>query len=154
MAGTKQATSTIVTISSVTAAKVPGSVASKMRRHRARWRWVNQAFASRFFPKLDPIGKHFGMGDPSHSGDFEIVGVVEDTKYQDGRGPASQIRANSFANDPQRALSEAGSTESGPLAPRASSPARDTTAAKLVDQMRSAKAKRIIQHNENSRASS
>jgi hypothetical protein len=25
------------------------------------------------------------MGDPSHSGDFEIVGVVEDTKYQDAR---------------------------------------------------------------------
>jgi predicted permease len=49
---------------------------------------VNQTFARKFFPKLDPIGKHFGMGDPSHSGDFEIVGVVEDTKYQDARGPA------------------------------------------------------------------
>jgi len=49
---------------------------------------VNQAFVHKFFPKQDPIGKHFGMGDPSHSGDFEIVGVVEDTKYQDARGPA------------------------------------------------------------------
>ena len=49
---------------------------------------VNQTFARKFFPKQDPIGKHFGMGDPSHSGDFEIVGVVEDTKYQDARGPA------------------------------------------------------------------
>ena len=49
---------------------------------------VNQAFVRKFFPKQDPIGKHFGMGDPSHSGDFEIVGVVEDTKYQDARGPA------------------------------------------------------------------
>jgi len=28
------------------------------------------------------------MGDPSHSGDFEIVGVAEDTKYQDARRPA------------------------------------------------------------------
>jgi ABC-type lipoprotein release transport system permease subunit len=49
---------------------------------------VNQAFARKFFPKQDPIGKHFGMGDPSHAGDFEIVGVVEDTKYQDAREPA------------------------------------------------------------------
>jgi predicted permease len=49
---------------------------------------VNQAFAHKFFPNQDPIGKHFGMGDPSHSGDFEIVGVAEDTKYQDARRPA------------------------------------------------------------------
>ena len=49
---------------------------------------VNQTFAHRYFPKDDPIGKHFGMGDATHSGDFEIVGVVEDTKYQDARGPA------------------------------------------------------------------
>ncbi|HTQ52860.1 MAG TPA: ABC transporter permease [Bryobacteraceae bacterium] len=49
---------------------------------------INQAFAHKFFPKEDPIGKHFGMGDPRHSGEFEIVGIVEDTKYQDARGPA------------------------------------------------------------------
>jgi predicted permease len=49
---------------------------------------VNEAFARKFFPKANPLGQHFGMGDPSHSGDFEIVGVVEDTKYQDVRGPA------------------------------------------------------------------
>ena len=28
------------------------------------------------------------MGDESHSGDYEIVGIVEDAKYQDTRGPA------------------------------------------------------------------
>src|SRR5260370_5435878 len=28
------------------------------------------------------------MGDASHSGDYEIVGIVEDAKYQDTRGPA------------------------------------------------------------------
>ena len=28
------------------------------------------------------------MGDASHSGDYEIIGVVEDAKYQDTRGPA------------------------------------------------------------------
>ena len=49
---------------------------------------VNQTFVRRFFPREDPIGKHFGMGDPKNSGDIEIVGVVEDTKYQDARAPA------------------------------------------------------------------
>ena len=49
---------------------------------------VNETFARKFFPKQDPIGKHFGMGDASNSGDLEIVGVVEDAKYQDAREPA------------------------------------------------------------------
>ncbi|HEV2491581.1 MAG TPA: ABC transporter permease [Terriglobia bacterium] len=49
---------------------------------------VNETFARRFFPHEDPIGQHFGMGDASHSGDYEIVGIVEDAKYQDTRGPA------------------------------------------------------------------
>jgi predicted permease len=49
---------------------------------------INETFARKFFPKQDPIGKHFGMGDASHSSDFEIVGIVEDTKYQDAREPA------------------------------------------------------------------
>ena len=49
---------------------------------------INQAFARRYFPKEDPIGQHFGMAYQSHSGDYEIVGIVEDAKYQDTRGPA------------------------------------------------------------------
>jgi predicted permease len=49
---------------------------------------INETFARRFFANEDPIGRRFGMEDKSHSGDFEIVGVVEDAKYQDTRGPA------------------------------------------------------------------
>ena len=49
---------------------------------------INETFARRFFPNENPIGQHFGMGDASHSGDYEVVGVVEDAKYQDTRGPA------------------------------------------------------------------
>jgi predicted permease len=49
---------------------------------------VNETFARRYFPNEDPIGQHFGMRDVSHSGDYEIVGIVEDAKYQDTRGPA------------------------------------------------------------------
>ena len=49
---------------------------------------VNEAFVRKFFPKEDPIGKHFGFGDARNAGDFEIVGVVQDAKYQDAREPA------------------------------------------------------------------
>ena len=49
---------------------------------------INETFARRYFPKEDPMGQHFGMDDASHSGDYEIVGIVEDAKYQDTRGPA------------------------------------------------------------------
>jgi len=49
---------------------------------------VNERFAKKFFKDEDPIGKRFGAGDPKHTADYEIVGVVEDTKYQDTHGPA------------------------------------------------------------------
>jgi macrolide transport system ATP-binding/permease protein len=49
---------------------------------------VNQAFVRKFFPDGDPLGKHLGIGDASHSNDFEIVGVVEDTKYVRANEPA------------------------------------------------------------------
>jgi predicted permease len=49
---------------------------------------INETFARRFFPNENPVGQHFGMGNASHSGDYEVVGVVEDAKYQDTRGPA------------------------------------------------------------------
>jgi predicted permease len=48
---------------------------------------VNQAFAKKFFPKQDPIGQHFGIGDASHAGDMEIVGIVQDAKYQNAHQP-------------------------------------------------------------------
>jgi macrolide transport system ATP-binding/permease protein len=49
---------------------------------------INEAFARRYFPNFDPLGKHFGAGDASHSGDYEIVGVVGDAKYEDARDNA------------------------------------------------------------------
>ena len=43
---------------------------------------VNQAFVKDFFKDgTNPIGQHFGSYGPESSGDFEIVGVVEDTAY-------------------------------------------------------------------------
>ena len=51
---------------------------------------VNEAFARQFFPKEDPIGRHFGM-DPKYAGAFEIVGVFADFKMNDPRGEAQPL---------------------------------------------------------------
>jgi predicted permease len=44
---------------------------------------VNQTFAKKFFKDSSPLGQHFGNIDMKHAGDFEIVGVTEDTQYRD-----------------------------------------------------------------------
>ena len=45
---------------------------------------VNETFVKKFFrPGENPIGHHFGSGSNTH--DYEIVGVVADTVYQDVR---------------------------------------------------------------------
>jgi predicted permease len=46
---------------------------------------VNQAFVKKFFPKEDPIGRHFGIFELKFSGSFEIVGIVADAKYTNPR---------------------------------------------------------------------
>jgi predicted permease len=42
---------------------------------------VDESFARKFFPGESPIGKSFGLALNGHGHDFEIVGVVRDTKY-------------------------------------------------------------------------
>jgi predicted permease len=50
---------------------------------------VNEAFVKKFFPNGEnPIGVHFGKGGPKHGGDYTIVGVVKDMKYQDPSAPS------------------------------------------------------------------
>ncbi len=44
---------------------------------------VNQAFARRFFPRQNPIGQHFGTNHLANAGDYEIVGVAADARYND-----------------------------------------------------------------------
>jgi predicted permease len=43
---------------------------------------VNQSFAKKFFKDESPIGKHFGDLGAKYAGNFEIVGVTEDTQYR------------------------------------------------------------------------
>ena len=38
--------------------------------------------------KGDSIGKRLGVGDAKKSGNYEILGIVQDAKYQDAREPA------------------------------------------------------------------
>jgi predicted permease len=54
---------------------------------------VNQTFAKKFFKDETPIGKHFGNLEQRYAGNFEIVGVTEDTRYQ---GPTREIRPTFF----------------------------------------------------------
>jgi len=43
---------------------------------------VNQSFVKEFFKDgRNPIGQHFGSPDTASPGDYEVVGVVEDTAY-------------------------------------------------------------------------
>ena len=46
---------------------------------------VNQTLADHFFPHGDAIGHRFKVADPGVVGDWEIVGVVKDTKYNSPR---------------------------------------------------------------------
>jgi predicted permease len=52
---------------------------------------VNQAFIKKFFPKEDPIGRHFGAFDQKYAGHFEIVGIVADAKYTEPRDPVRSM---------------------------------------------------------------
>jgi predicted permease len=47
---------------------------------------VNQAFVANFLKGKPPLGAHFGL-DPHDPSEFEIVGIAEDTKYEDPEQP-------------------------------------------------------------------
>jgi predicted permease len=52
---------------------------------------VNQEFVKHFYPKDDPIGKHFGIDLPQYSGAFEIVGVFHDFKMNNPRSESRPV---------------------------------------------------------------
>jgi len=41
---------------------------------------VTEAFARKFYPNQDPIGRHFGR-TPDNSREFEVVGIAQDARY-------------------------------------------------------------------------
>jgi predicted permease len=48
---------------------------------------VNEAFARRYFPHTSPLMRFFGRGDQVAAKDFEVIGVVNDSKYRSLREP-------------------------------------------------------------------
>jgi macrolide transport system ATP-binding/permease protein len=70
---------------------------------------VNQEFMKKFFQNRNPLGQHFGSPRPESTGDFEIVGVVEDTTYTT---PRWKDHAMFFVPMMQRPLSEKDPIES------------------------------------------
>jgi putative ABC transport system permease protein len=54
---------------------------------------VNRTFANHFFKDGNAIGHHFGDLGQKYAGNFEIVGITEDTQYWD---PDSKIRSMFF----------------------------------------------------------
>ena len=42
---------------------------------------INEAFARKFFPNENPVGKHFGPTAGKNAGLYEIVGVAADVRY-------------------------------------------------------------------------
>jgi len=48
---------------------------------------INEAFARRFFPNENPLGRHFGKDEIAHAGDYEIVGVAKDAIYHNPSRP-------------------------------------------------------------------
>jgi predicted permease len=51
---------------------------------------VNETFSRRFFPHLNPIGRTFRMNNPGEKA-FEVVGLIEDSKYQSLREGAQAV---------------------------------------------------------------
>jgi predicted permease len=43
---------------------------------------VNQAFADKYFPNENPLGKRFGLGGVAHRADFQIAGMVENVRFR------------------------------------------------------------------------
>ncbi len=76
---------------------------------------VNDAFVRRVFGNQDPIGRHFGKSEPDHAGDYEIVGVVADAKYQDLASPARPMFYVPFTQTVQYSHSENRSVEHNSL---------------------------------------
>jgi len=52
---------------------------------------ISETFAKKYFNNENPLGRHFGQGDPKHSLDYEIEGVVEDAKWRDPSEPAEPM---------------------------------------------------------------
>ncbi|MGH9582142.1 MAG: ABC transporter permease, partial [Bryobacteraceae bacterium] len=56
---------------------------------------VNEIFAERYFPKQNPIGRHFGLGN-SKDGELTIVGVAKNARYDSLKNPIPPVTYLSY----------------------------------------------------------
>ena len=61
---------------------------------------VNQAFCRNFFPGEEVLGKH--VSDPEDKHEFEIVGVVADSKYSSQRESIEPLLYTNWRQEPER----------------------------------------------------
>ncbi len=76
---------------------------------------LNEAAARKLFPGGDAVGRRIG-GSLEKSGDFEIVGIVRDTKYSSVRDPGPPTMYQCVWQGPARGLSVVLRTAGEPLA--------------------------------------
>ena len=76
---------------------------------------INQAAARKLFPDGDVVGRRIG-GSFEQSGEFEIVGVVRDTKYSSVRDPGPPTMYRCVLQGPARSLNVVLRTAADPLA--------------------------------------
>lgn len=60
---------------------------------------INETMAHRFFAGVSPIGLRFGLS-PEHSGDFEVIGVVKDAKYESLREEPTPMAFYPYTQQP------------------------------------------------------
>jgi macrolide transport system ATP-binding/permease protein len=65
---------------------------------------VNELFASKYFPGVNPLGRHFQLGDGKDS-DLEIVGVAKSALYSSLKREIPPVTYISFRQSPARARS-------------------------------------------------
>src|SRR5262245_53101549 len=65
---------------------------------------ISETLARRFFPNGSPLGKRFGMDRPESIDQFEIIGVVKDSKYMSLAEPPEPNAYYSFSQIPMSYL--------------------------------------------------
>jgi predicted permease len=64
---------------------------------------INEAAVRKFFPNESPLGRHFGP-TPENSGQFEVVGIVRDARYNSVRDAPPPTMYVPYAQSPISAM--------------------------------------------------